>query len=235
MVDPRNTKFLDQELASLEVAASNFAARFIPDAKVRQDYITQTQAYAQELRSRVLRGIQSPQSAATEAQQMRNTIMNAMRGRTSDFGLALAQFMKKEGKSLAQLEGKYADELFKKSFGALDSTRQRAVWLKIVEKSGQPQKLASMGARAMGYAGRGLFALTAVIAVYHVAQAEDKLEAGAREAVSIAGGFAGGAALGAAGGAFCGPAAIACVPLGVFVGGILGALGADALFTAVWR
>lgn len=149
--------------------------------------------------------------------------------------LAIAQFMKKEGKSLSQLEEKYAADLFKKSFSQLAQAEQGSVWLRIVEKSGQPQKLASLGAKAMGYAGRGLFALTAVIAVYHIAKSEDKLQAGARELVVLGGSFATGAALGAAGGLVCGPAAIACVPIGIFVGGVLGAIGADALFTSIWK
>jgi len=40
------------------------------------------------------------------------------------------------------------------------------------------------------------------------------------------GGLTGASALGAAG-MVCGPAAIVCVPLGIFLGGIAGAVGAD--------
>ena len=46
----------------------------------------------------------------------------------------------------------------------------------------------------------------------------------------LGGGFAGGAAGGAIAGLACGPGAPICVTLGVFVGGALGALGADVSF-----
>jgi len=41
-------KFLEQELAELQVIAVNFANRFIPDAKVRRDYY---RAYKKDLNS----------------------------------------------------------------------------------------------------------------------------------------------------------------------------------------
>lgn len=56
----------------------------------------------------------------------------------------------------------------------------------------------------------------------------------ANEAVAIGGGMAGAAALGAAG-LVCGPTAIACVPIGLFVGGVLGSFGADYAFDQIWR
>lgn len=86
----------------------------------------------------------------------------------------------------------------------------------------------------MGRAGRGLFVLTIAIAVYHIATAEDKVRASANEGVAIGGGMAGATALGAAG-LFCGPAAIACVPIGIFVGGVIGAVGADWAFDKIWK
>lgn len=76
--------------------------------------------------------------------------------------------------------------------------------------------------------GRGVLIVTIGVAVYHIAVAEDKVKATAREGVIIGGGFAGGAVAGLA----CGPGAPVCVTVGVFVGGALGALGAD--FTFGW-
>jgi hypothetical protein len=103
-----------------------------------------------------------------------------------------------------------------------------------VQKSGEPQVRASNSAKWMGRAGRGLFVLTIAIAVYHIATAEDKVRASANEGVAIGGGMAGATALGAAG-LFCGPAAIACVPIGIFVGGVIGAVGADWAFDKIWK
>lgn len=64
--------------------------------------------------------------------------------------------------------------------------------------------------------------------------AEDKVRATANEATALGGGLAGAAVLGTAGLA-CGPAAIVCVPLGIFVGGVAGAMGADWAFDRIWK
>jgi len=95
----------------------------------------------------------------------------------------------------------------------------------------------------MGYAGRAFIVMTLAIAVYNVASAEDKPMAVANEATTIGGGILGGATGGASAGAvaglFCGPGAPLCEPvtvtIGVFVGGALGALGADYTFDFLLR
>lgn len=226
--------FLNKELAQLETVSAAFAQQFIPDAKVRREYIEQTRRYSLELKEQVSKNQVSPQKAAQQAQSMRNTIMEAQRSKSSSLGLSIAQFMKTEGKSLAELESKYAGKLFASEFDRLTQNQRNEVWRKIVEKSGEPQARASNGAKWMGRVGRGLFVLTISIAIYHIATAEDKVRATANEGVAIGGGMAGAATLGAAG-LVCGPAALACVPIGVFVGGVLGAFGADWAFDKIWK
>lgn len=233
IANPAQDKFLESELSALEIATANFASRFITDSRVRLDYINQTAKFSKELRDNVKKKLITPSAAAQQAQTMRNQIMAAMRGSTSDFGLALARLLKKEGKTLAQLEAKYALQVYKMDFAKLSNTQQGVVWRKIVEKAGQPQLTASNTARWFGRAGRGLFVLTVVISIYHVAKAKDKVRATANEISAIGGGIAGASALGAAGLA-CGPAAIACVPLGIFVGGVIGSAGADWAFDQIW-
>lgn len=78
--------------------------------------------------------------------------------------------------------------------------------------------------------GRGLLVVTLGTAVYNIASAESKGKALAREGIILGSGFAGGAAGGAVAGLACGPAAPLCVTAGVFIGGALGALGADLSF-----
>lgn len=233
MQSNRDQLFLDQELAELQTTATNFAMRFISDSSVRIKYIDRTKRVAEELRRAVKNKIITPYAAAKQAQEMRNVLMDAMRGKSSDFGIALATLIKKEGKTLSELERKYAMEIFKKDFDVLNHNQRNGVWCRIVEKSGSPQMRANTASKWMGRAGRGLFALTAIIAVYHVAKSEDKLKTAAREAVAVGGGIAGSAALGATGLA-CGPAAIACVPIGIFVGGLVGANSADWAFARIW-
>lgn len=234
MLQSSSEKYLDSELAELQVMSNNFAIRFIPDAKVRQDYIEYTKKFSSDLQKSVKNKKMSFQAAARQANIMRNAMMDAMRGKSSDFGLAIARFLKKEGMSLAELEQKYGNNLFSKDFNSLNQTQKNEVWRKIVSKAGEPRVRASNGAIWLGRAGRGLFVITAAIAVYHIATAEDKVRATANECVAVGGGMAGSAALGSAG-LLCGPAAIACVPFGVFVGGIIGASGADWVFDRIWK
>ena len=63
-----------------------------------------------------------------------------------------------------------------------------------------------------------------------MATAEDKTREVAHEAAVLGGGFVGSAAAGAVAGLACGPGAPVCVTLGVFIGGVLGALGTDWMF-----
>jgi hypothetical protein len=239
---PRNTGqdvsdagkvWLSQEHSELQVTAANFASRFIKESPIRAQYIAQTQAFSREMLAKVQTGEISVGEAVKKSQEMRNAIMRTMRGKSSDLGVAFAEFLKKEGKTLAELEIKYSLKEFKKDFASLTDSQRQKVWLTIIEKSGTPQKLATTTAKLMGHAGKGLLALTAVISFYHIAQAEDKVRATAKEASIIGGGMAGSSALGAAG-LLCGPAAIVCVPLGIFIGGIAGGMGAERLFDELW-
>lgn len=225
---------ISREITALQVTAANFSTRFIKDAPVRLQYIEQTQAYARETLKLVSSGALSIQEGVQKTQQMRNAIMEAMRAQTSDFGLALARFLKKEGKTLAELEGIYAKRLFQIDFHLLETKQQRTVWLEIIKKSGQPQKVASNFSRHMGHAGKGLVALTAAISFYNIAVAEDKVRATSKEVAVLGASAAGSAGLGAAG-LLCGPAAIVCVPLGIFLGGMIGGLGAERLFDDIWK
>lgn len=223
---------LEASLSQMESAALNFAHRFINDGKVRTSYINQTRKLAQEYRAKVGSGAITPEAAAHQVQQIRNQILEAQRLRTSDLGKAIAVNLKKTGLTLSELTDKYAKSMFGKSFLSLPDANQNKVYLEIIESSGRPRP--SMNATAGKYSalGRGLLVVTIGAAVYNIAVAEDKVTATAREGVIIGGGFAGGAAGGALAGLACGPGAPVCVTVGVFVGGALGALGAD--FTFGW-
>ena len=78
--------------------------------------------------------------------------------------------------------------------------------------------------------GRGLWVLTACLAIYNVSNAENKLDAAGRETANMGGGFAGGAAGGAIAGIWFGPIGVA---IGVIVGGTLGAIMSDQIYVEV--
>jgi hypothetical protein len=221
---------LEGSLSQMESAAVNFAHRFIKDGKARASYISQTKKLAQEFRTRVTSGAITPKQGAEQVQAIRNQILEAQRLRSSDIGKTKAIQLKKTGLTLSDLTEKYAQRKFGKSFTNLSAVNQNKVYLEIIESAGR-QRL-SVNAAAMKYSklGRGLLIVTLGVAIYNITVAEDKAKATAREGVIIGGGFAGGAAGGAVAGLACGPGAPVCVTIGVFVGGALGALGADSTF-----
>lgn len=221
---------LEGSLSQMESAAMNFAHRFINDGKVRMNYINQTTKVAAEYRTRVTSGAISAEDAAKQVQVIRNQILEAQRLRTSDLGKAKAISMKKTGLTLTDLTEKYSQNKYGKSFLNLSNLQKNQVYLEIIDSSGRPRPAVNASALKYTKLGRGLLFVTLGIAVYNISVADDKGKAIAREGVVIGGGFAGGAAGGGLAGLACGPGAPVCVTIGVFVGGALGALGADISF-----
>lgn len=225
---------LEGALNLLMVEATNFGQRFINDAGVRQGYIRQTRAVADALRESVRTGQLTPREAAIECNQLRNSIMEAARIRTSDLGRAQAQALKATGKTLEELQEYYARKLFQKSFDALSAADKDQVWLEIVEASGRARPSVNAKAIRLAKLGRGLVFLSVGIAVYNIATAENKGRQTVKEGVMAGGGILGGMAGGAVAGLACGPGAPVCVGIGVFVGGAAAALGVDFAFEAWW-
>lgn len=219
---------LENVLHSLEVTALNFGYRWCADNTTRQWYIQQTQELTRRLRQEHASGILSARRAAEIAQAERNKIMEAARLRTSDIGRAGARSMKPEGRALQDLVARYANERFQRPFEQLTRGQQDEVLMDVVDSAGRskPQVNARMGRLAA--AGRVLWVASAVIAMYNIAVAEDRVHAAGREAANLAGGVAGGAAAGALAGIWFGPLGVA---VGVAVGGVVGALIADEAYT----
>lgn len=234
-MEQTSTMELQTAIAGLESSAVNFGIRFIPDAKVRADYNRQSKNLSKEILDQVKGGKVTPAQGATRAAEMRNVLMDAMRGKTSEIARAYAFNQKTKGKSLLFLEQKYSQQYYKKPFGQLNSVQQNKVWKEIVFSSGRPQLKANKLAKNLGHAGRSFVAITIAISVYNIATADDKLRATAKEGAVIGGGILGSVAGGAAAGLACGPGAPICVGIGVFVGGVMFALGAEITYDSFWN
>lgn len=76
--------------------------------------------------------------------------------------------------------------------------------------------------------------MTLVISVYHIYAADNKVKAVASEGAVLGGGLLGSMAGAAAGGLVCGPGAPVCVAIGVFVGGVMFAVGSQVTFDTFW-
>lgn len=219
---------LEQALHLMEVEAVNFAYRYTKDANTRQWYIQKTQAMSRELRGQYNAGQITARKAAEAAQEMRNEIMDMARLRTSDIGLARARQLKGKGKSLDDLISKYSTKKFSKPFDALTKGQQDEVLVEIVDAAGRPNPKVNAKVGKMAALGRSLWVLSAAIAIYNVATAEDKTHQAGREVANVAGGFAGGAAAGALAGIWFGPLGVA---VGAAVGGIVGSMIADEAYS----
>lgn len=222
-----NKTTANEAVRQFEIQSINFGARFIKDSRVRLVYMEKTKAYAQSLTELMSRGELSPKEAAEAANQMRNEIMAWARTKSSDLGRAKAQALKAKGLDLDALCNKYAQKFNGKLFKDLSKTEQDTVFIAIVESSGRANPKVSARAAKLGKAGRALWILSAGIAIYNIAAAEDKTRAAGREVAGVGGGFAGGAASGALVGIWAGPVGVA---IGVVVGGVLGAILADEVY-----
>lgn len=221
----------EEALRQFEVQAVNFAYRFANDSRTRSEYMRMTKEMSDGVRRSYMAGELTPKEAARAAQQMRNEILEFSRRNSSDVGRAVAKTKKAQGLGLDDLVERYAKQLHSKPFQELSDSERNAVYLKIVERSGAPNKGFNSAARTLGKTARGLWVLTACLATYNVVVSDNKLKQTGRELANIGGGFGGSVAGGAAVGVwFGGPIGIGA---GVIIGGILGAIMADQVYVEV--
>jgi hypothetical protein len=219
----------ESAIQALEAEIANIGVHLAIDGAARQAYARQIRAMADELRSQAASGTITWSRAAAQAQEARNAIMDIVRGRSTPVGRALAEQLKREGRTLneliarktLQLHGPGAD------FGRLSPAQQNAVYAEIVEAAGRSNPRVTTTMRRLSRAGRGLIVLSIGLSVYTVATADDPVDAAGRELAVTGAGVGGGIAGGALAGLACGPGAPVCVTVGAFVGGALAAFGVD--------
>lgn len=229
---PINTdrNLLDIALKALVADSAVFAKSFIKDPQLRLQYNIRAQETARQYLKLVDSGKMPVLQAAQEASALRNEVLNLIRSQSSHVGRAYAENLKASGKSFEVLSQEKAFKLFQKDFTQLSLTQQEAVYREIVESSGRPNPKVNAQAKNFSRLGKGLLVLSLSLAAYNVATADDKLRALGNEGAALGGGIAGGALGGAAAGLVCGPGAIVCSAIGVFIGGALGGIGADYAF-----
>lgn len=222
----------DRAIDALRADVTAAAAMATNDAQVRLLYQRQISEAANALERAARSGQMSWAQAADEARVLRNTTLEALRGRTSPVGRALAEQMKASGLNRQTLLARYTERLFGAGarFDRLSAAEQQRVYAEVVRASGRsnPQVNAMMQ-RASRF-GRGLIVLSIGVSVYNIAVADDPGAQAVEEAAVMGGGIAGGIAGGAAAGLVCGPGAPVCVGIGAFVGGALAAFGVSSLF-----
>ncbi len=217
----------EHAVQALEAELANAAAHITIDASARQAYMRQIARMSAELREAVGSGRMSWAQAAEQAHEARNTIMDVIRARSTPVGRAMAEQLKREGRTLNELVARSVQKLFGANarFDALSAGQRDAVYAEIVAAAGRSNLRVTTTMRRLSFAGRGLVFVSLAISVYAVATAENKGQAAARELSTTGAGIVGGMAGGALAGLACGPGAPVCVTVGAFVGGALAAFG----------
>ncbi len=219
----------ESAMQALEASVLNIGAHAHVDSGVRLLYSSRIKELSNDLRAAAMRGDKTWKQAATEANLVRNNVMESLRGKSTPLGRALAESLKREGKTLNTLVAEKTAQLFGPgaNFSNLTDHQKNQVYAKVVDSAGKSRPSVNKAMRITSRAGRSLIVLSLAISVYTVATAEDKVDAAAQEASVAGAGVAGGIAGGALAGLACGPGAPVCVSVGAFVGGALAAFGVD--------
>jgi len=232
----RDNEIFENAMRTLEVQIANVGTHLTIDAQARQLYAQQIGMMSAELRTQVQAGKLSWPAAATQAQDARNLIMEMIRIRSTPVGLALAQRLKSEGKTLNEIIARKTQHLFGNAitFEKLTTAQQNTIYKEVAEAAGRSNPKVSATMRNLSYAGRGLIVISVALTAYNVATSDNKLDAAGREATITGVGVGGGIAGGALAGLACGPGAPACVTLGAFVGGALAAFGMNIVWQGIF-
>lgn len=225
-------QLLDDALQAFEAQLANVGAHMGIDGAARAQYGRLIRALSNELRTQAQSGQITWAQAAERAHEARNAVMEVIRSRSTPVGRAMAERLKREGRTLNELIARKVTQLHgpQADFGRLAPAQQNAVYAEIVASAGKSNPQVTQMMRRLSTAGRGLLVLSLALSVYQIAVAEDRVAAAKREAVVTGAGIGGGIAGGALAGLACGPGAPVCVTVGAFVGGVLAAFGAASLW-----
>lgn len=230
MPDPADDRSaFESAIQALESELASAGVHVTVDARARQAYAAQIRVMADELRLDATNGRISWSEAAARAQETRNVVMDTIRGRSTPIGRAIAQSLKREGKTLNELIARKTVQLFGAGtdFCRLPPTAQNRVYAEIVKSAAKSNPQVTTAMRRLSRAGRGLLVVSVGLSAYEIATADDKLKAAGRELTVTGAGIGGGIAGGALAGLACGPGAPVCVTVGAFVGGAVAAFGVD--------
>lgn len=211
----------------------SFSTRFIKDQNARARYQKLILEASQKITQEIQSGAITLAEGAQKASRLRNEYLELVRNMTSDIAQAVARFKKPKGYAFGSLVEYYSTKIFQRPFEALSfDTERNSVFKAILEASGRSNSHFSTFAQILGKLGTALAVVSFSVMVYHICESEDKWGTAIQDGTGIALGTAA-SGIGGWAGTICGPGAIICVPLGVLIGGFLGAYGTDLLFQ--WR
>jgi len=238
---------LDKALQQFQVAAQKIAVNFIQDAGTRKEYMRQIGEIPKVVRAEVSSGRVGLAEGVRFAQTLRNQIMMEARAATSATGLSIAERHKQEGLTERYLLERYsaiqnvpgvkemllpqqkayiqsiADGRTPSVFDRLNAEERARVYYAIIDASGRDSVNFTNFCIKFAAIGKVFSAVTAMLAVYSVATANDKVYEANRQASIISGSLLGGALASLAVASLCGPGAPICAFAVVAAGGLAGA------------
>lgn len=217
-----------REIVIFEGEINSAMAILVNDGKMRYEYMRATSLMSKELETMASHGMISWGQASKEAHETRNIVMNLIRERTSPLERAIAEAIKKDGKSFNDLLGKYTVKFFGEGaeFSHLSDSQQNQVYAEIVKSAGRQSPKVNRMAEYYSRGGRVLIFMSLAISIYLVYEADDHLAEAERQLAITIAGVEGGWIGGALAGAMCTVGAEICIPIvaiATFVGGALGA------------
>lgn len=222
----------EDAIAVFRAEIANAAAHGTIDSQARLTYDRLIMSMSRELSARAAAGKISWQAASEQAHGARNATMDVIRTRSTPVGRALAQSLKREGRTLNELVARKTVQLFgsQAQVARLTLTQRNRVYAAIIEAAGKSNPRITTYMRNLSFAGRGLLVASLAYSVYAIATSDQPVRTAGREGTVLGSGIAGAAAGGAVAGLICGPGAPVCVTVGAFVGGALAAFGVSTLF-----
>lgn len=213
---------LKKSIEALEAAAARFATDAINDGNVRISYQNNIHRMGQAVLDEVSAGNITAKDGMSFSIQMRNKIMLEHRAVTSRQGVALAEKHKPKGVSERELLDKYAKDMYGKDFEKLTRSKKTSIYYKIINSSARTNDGFDGVAKKLKVMGKVGWVVTATLATYSIAEAENKKKEAVRQGAIISGGVLGGAAAGLAVSTICGPGAPFCAIAVVLAGSIAG-------------
>lgn len=126
----------------LEAQIANVGAHLTIDSSARLAYAREIKRMAEKLRADAVANRITWASAAQQAQETRNVVMEVIRSRSTPVGRAMAQRIKSEGLSLNLLIARQTRKMFGESanFSRLTSSKQNAVYAdRVLSRQIEPQ------------------------------------------------------------------------------------------------
>jgi hypothetical protein len=232
MVSSNDRQAFDDAIVTFRGEVANVAAHGAIDARARITYNRLITAMAGDLGRQAASHRVTWAVAAEQAHAARNNTMTIIRARSSPVGRALAERVKREGRTLNGLIARKTLQIYgvDARFDRLTAVQKDRVYRAIVEAAGRADPRINRYLRSASAAARGLLIASLAYSIYAIATSANPGRTARREGALLGSGVAGGIAGGALAGLACGPGAPVYVTVGAFVGGALAATGVGLVF-----